>query len=407
MTRMPCRAVLLFAAAIFFAVAAPAVAGTVQFEQSNYLAFSDTEGERNTLTVTSPSADTLVLTDTASPITAGEGCTQRSANTVECTQPAGWDFTAIDASLGGGDDTYEGGGNQGLDGFTPNVVDGGPGDDTVTGNEARDVLRGGGGTDSLHAQQGRDRLEDNDGESGEDESTRDLLDGGPGIDEVDLSHLTEVVAIDLANPDADDELRNVEDVITGPAADTIKGTRKPNTIHGSGRDVIYGRGGDDRLETDAGGRLLGGNGDDALDVVTRDESVRTRVNCGRGNDDEVRSWPTDRLSFNCERAWAGRIYIDVERLTDYNQELLRKKGILRLDAMCAHGDQARGCSGRIDMLRENGDLASRGFYEVHEDWARVEFKLKRGDRKRLRDGHTFTFSGRQDDSYGFRMRLEL
>lgn len=110
--------------------------------------------------------------------TPGPGCTQYASfggppdpNTVEC--PGG---TNILVRVGDGDDAvqiYEG----------QVEVDGGPGNDFLTGSNKADTINGGDGNDKIEARGGNDSLS---GGAGDDEvnggSESDTLDGGPGRD---------------------------------------------------------------------------------------------------------------------------------------------------------------------------------------------------------------------------------
>ena len=86
----------------------------------------------------------------------------------------------------GGDDTFTGA--TGLAPLTLLSVNGGSGDDTITGGDGNDVLDGGGGSDVLDGQQGDDRLLARDGQG-------DVVRGGTGVDSAQTDALT-VDAVD-------------------------------------------------------------------------------------------------------------------------------------------------------------------------------------------------------------------
>jgi Ca2+-binding RTX toxin-like protein len=119
-----------------------------------------------------------LVTDNAG-ATPGPGCTQYVSpfgggpdpNTVEC---AGG--TNIVVMVGDGDDAV-----QIMDSQV--AVDGGPGNDFLTGSSKADTINGGDGADKIEARDGNDSLS---GGAGDDEvnggSSSDTLDGGPGRD---------------------------------------------------------------------------------------------------------------------------------------------------------------------------------------------------------------------------------
>jgi uncharacterized delta-60 repeat protein len=135
----------------------------------------------------------------------------------------------IQVSLGDGDDTLAppaGVGTRALDQFN---VDGGDGNDQITGSPNADSILGGAGNDVIYGQAGNDTIYGNDG--------KDWVDGGDGND-------------------------------------SLYGNANPDTIYGGyGDDRVAGNGGNDHLTggalggddgPDGNDRLYGGNGSDAL-----------------------------------------------------------------------------------------------------------------------------------------------
>ena len=118
---------------------------------------------------TTPAGSTLI---------AGPGCTQLATTGVEC--PGVGPGTRAEIDLGGGDDLFLWNGTT-----VPLRIDGGSGDDELSGGQAADVIDGGPGNDSIVGFGGNDRL---DGGSGNDEvdgsSGDDRVDGGPGADKL-------------------------------------------------------------------------------------------------------------------------------------------------------------------------------------------------------------------------------
>ena len=127
-----------------------------------------------------------------------------------------------------------------VDGSVINYVEnawGGSGDDDITGNNGRNLLRGNAGADTLEGLGGKDRLFGGAG--------NDTLDGGAGKDKL----LGGSQGDELSGGGARDRL------IGGGGADTLYG--------GSGNDLLKGQGGDDDLYGGAGNdKMVGGKGAD-------------------------------------------------------------------------------------------------------------------------------------------------
>jgi serralysin len=141
---------------------------------------------------------------------------------------------------------------------------GGPGDDTIIGNDADNDLYGAAGGDTLIGGDGQDVLYGSYGD--------DYLDGGPGGDVIDGGAGQDLVSYwaspgevhaDLSgqpsyfNTAAGDILRNVENLNGSQFADTLFGDSTANTLGGlNGDDSLFGGGGADVL--------FGGPGHDSL-----------------------------------------------------------------------------------------------------------------------------------------------
>lgn len=139
----------------------------------------------------------------------------------------------IENALGGaGDDTISG--NQ-----AGNVLNGGDGDDQLLGLQGNDTLGGDAGADTLRGGSGEDRLSGNgDADLLSGQSGNDLLNGQSGNDE-------------LRGGDGDDQL------FGGSGQDLIRG--------GAQNDFLAGNDGNDRLQGDEGNDILvGGAGSDLL-----------------------------------------------------------------------------------------------------------------------------------------------
>ena len=216
--------------------------------------------------------DTLSFADRREPVTVdlaagttSDGDTVRGIERVEGGKGADrlLGGPGADTLLGGGeDDVISGrGGRDTLSGeLGADRLDGGAGEDRLRGDPPQgdgyytprirlrpDVLRGGPGDDTLTDSGGANRLE---GGSGD-----DLLEGGSGADRL----------------------------IGGSGADWLSGHRGADRLSGgAGRDEMRGGSGGDRLSGGAAvDRLFGGSGSDRLQA--RDRSA-DRADCGRGRD---------------------------------------------------------------------------------------------------------------------------
>ncbi|MBM79627.1 MAG: hypothetical protein CMJ78_03410 [Planctomycetaceae bacterium] len=161
-------------------------------------------------------------------------------------------------------------------GFTFLSLQGGSGNDTITGSDFTDTISGGTGNDNLNGNGGNDVIN---GDAGD-----DVLSGGGGNDII-------------TGGDDDDVLNgnNGDDVLNGGTGDdSIRGDDGNDTALGEeGEDTLIGNDGDDSLE---GGededRLFGGNGNDALRGGAADDILR-----GQAGDDNIRGGDGDDLLF--------------------------------------------------------------------------------------------------------------
>ena len=267
----------LIAAAIALAMPAtlPALASaaSVSADPAGAITLRDAGSETNAVTVTldAPTRN-WVIRDSATPLTAGAGCTQSTADEVRCAQ-AGARPTAY---LGGGDDTFTAPDDGGW------IVYGEAGSDRLAGGAGADTFFGGPGADTLTGAGGNDRL---DGGTGD-----DTIDGGPGEDLITYTSATGPVTVDLTagtggQAGEHDVLTGIEDVT---ASGTLIGDDGPNFLTGGGGDdVISGNGGDDTLVGEAGSDTLdGGAGNDRLygDTTFGDGEGADHLDGGDGND---------------------------------------------------------------------------------------------------------------------------
>lgn len=171
----------------------------------------------------------------------------------------------------GGNDLLEGGeGDDYLRGDGgDDEMRGGPGNDGFDGGFAEaggDPL----GTDRFYGEAGDDTIDDMDPWTGQ--FGPDLVDGGPGSDTVSSYRDTRSpVRVDLeqttgqGHQGENDTLIDVENVRGGAAADTLLGNDEANHfLEAWGDDVVAGRGGDDRIYAAAGAQVSAGSGDDEI-----------------------------------------------------------------------------------------------------------------------------------------------
>jgi Ca2+-binding RTX toxin-like protein len=164
--------------------------------------------------------------------------------------------TAVTADLDGAADDGE---TVEADNVKPDVeeIDGGSGDDVLTGNNAVNVISGGAGDDVLDPGRG----------------TGDRLIGGVGADTVTYAARTAAVSIDLDGVADDGELgeldlieTDVENLTGGAGNDRLTGAGGANLLNGAaGNDVLDGGTGNDLL--------LGGTGIDTADYSARTAAV--------------------------------------------------------------------------------------------------------------------------------------
>jgi Ca2+-binding RTX toxin-like protein len=211
-------------------------------------------------------------------------------------------------------------------------LEGGAGDDTLTGADGRDTLLGGAGVDTLTAGGGRDSL---DGGLGNDIETggvgndtfdqgnvtngADTLTGGDGTDAVKYSLRTVGVRVTTdgtandgectttacaAASEGDNVKADVESLYGSKVKDVLiaSGTGNVRMSAGAGADELTGAGGNDRLLGGAGNDIIkGGAGDDYLSGDADDDTLtggadKDTLLGGTGNDEMNGEAGIDRLS---------------------------------------------------------------------------------------------------------------
>lgn len=144
--------------------------------------------------------------------------------------------------LGGGDDHgFGGAGNDALSGEAgDDRVFGEAGDDRLEGGAGRDTVVGGAGDDLIVASVG----------DGDDTYHGDDLDGGDGVDTLDMSAISASITVDLGSgllgrgsavsvESGTDTLWGIENVATGSGDDTITASAAVNVMEGGAGDDVF------------------------------------------------------------------------------------------------------------------------------------------------------------------------
>jgi Ca2+-binding RTX toxin-like protein len=330
--RLCCVGVLL-AAPLAASTASPAEAAEVRLERLYFdctrmqcpptygerLVVQSGRGEANRLNVARGAAGEFQVTDAGPALRAGPGCSLTEAQLVTC--PTSTPRLAAFVFAGDGDDSV-------TSSVTVNV-DGGSGNDRLTGSELADALYGGRGRDVVRGNGGDDALRDGrlppPPPPEQDEgrffltlagpaipvpAERDVFRGGAGTDTLGYEGRRRGVLADLARTDRHagapgerDSLQGLERLEGGDGGDVLRGDRSANLlVGGDGDDLVVGRAGDDDLELGAGSnRARGGPGDDVIGILGPNRHLeRQRVACGRGRDLVSDLFMNDLAEDDCE-----------------------------------------------------------------------------------------------------------
>ena len=120
------------------------------------------------------------------------------------------------------------------------------------------------------------------------------LDGGDGVDTLDLSQAAEAVKVNLKKGTLDDShIENFENVTGTAFDDKIVGDKQDNVLSGQdGEDKLFGKGGDDTIVGNKGNdQMFGGNGDDLL--VWNNGDGSDLMDGGKGYDVQQVNFDTD------------------------------------------------------------------------------------------------------------------
>ena len=204
--------------------------------------------------------------------------------------------TSNDNYLGGEGDDY-------ISSFAgTDSLDGGTGNDTLMGGTFNDTIFGGDGDDIIHG----GYLYSNVGDD-------DVLNGGAGIDALDLSNTSDAITLDLSTNWqgqisftrlGTDTVSNFEGVIGGTNADSITGTDGSDVMGGwSGEDTLIGGAGVDLLqygtttgqvEVNLATQTVVKDGNNNVDTISGFENIST----GSSNDKVTGSVDNNHIRMN-------------------------------------------------------------------------------------------------------------
>ena len=209
---MKVRRLLITSTALFALLPSAALAAGAKVQDPpRKIKFDAAAGEINKLKVTREGADVVFTDSGGGTIDAGASCTAVSPSSVRCPVPDGY---RVDVDLGDGDDEVI------VESGVGHSVDGGEGNDALTGGDGADDLQGGAGNDVISGGLGTD---DVDGGDGDDsilvrDAVRDVVLCGLGNDtgeadlEDELNADCEGVQKPLAPPTITDPATTVEPV---------------------------------------------------------------------------------------------------------------------------------------------------------------------------------------------------
>jgi hypothetical protein len=230
-------------------------------------------GEENHLSMTVVDGSP-VFSDPGVGLKAGRLCSNIDDHTVRCVDEV---VLRVKVFAGDRDDTVDASDYA----HSPVTVEGGPGNDVITGSPSRDWLNGGPGVDRIS--------------------------GGPGQDWVSFAGTDGRVVADLRRQTATllghtEHFDGVETADGGRGDDMLIGDAGANELEGGpGDDHLRGGGGDDSLAGGGGtDALRGGPGDDTLANLERNPDD---IGCGSGRDTVDPADPPYVIRGDCERLY--------------------------------------------------------------------------------------------------------
>ncbi len=205
------------------------------------------------------------LTPTGIKVDGGNGNDTITGSPTHASSLLGGD--GADTLLGGtGGDTLDGGnGTDSIDGGDGNdSLIGGDGSDTINGGIGNDTISGGNHSDSINGGDGNDSIDGG--------QSNDTISGGIGDDTINGSDGNDSLSGDAGN----------DSMFGGAGADSMSGGDGNDTMGGqAGNDTVNGDNGDDRVDGDGGNDSVSGNlGNDFVDGDAGNDTV----NGNEGND---------------------------------------------------------------------------------------------------------------------------
>ncbi len=316
-----------------------------------------TAAERNEIEVRIAADGSVSARDLSVPLVAASGCAAGGGGWVTCAAVSGFTLD-FDVALGPGDDVFRVAPGQQAGPFADLSVDGGDGNDRISGagvsraflvggrgndlligSDGDDLLAGGVDEDDLRGGAGDDTLLGDDGSSSAGGfpggAFADRLDGGPGRDLVTYASFFNPVSVDLSAGTA-----TTADAAGTPVTDRLIAIE---SVRGTASaDVLLGSDGDDELDGGAGADVIDGRGGD--DVLKGEQPASVR--CGDGADVLPATRPVTSLPFpgrDCERI--------VSPVTTYSGLVLGRRS-LRLVARVGNTTRTRVCAVRATVVRQ-------------------------------------------------------
>lgn len=371
------------AVAALFAIAPPARASDVTIDTPDQLEI-DGDLDSDAITVSTDGA-TITIVDSLGVVEGDPFCIAVNATTVACpaSVPGEDPIDDLDVDLRTGVDSFTNqnlvtfGGDISSDGDAKTIF-GGPGDQFIAGADADDVLDGGPGDDTIA--DGSQFAGDGGG--------NDQIIGGDGVDDTFYMRGTTPVSVSIdgiANDGQAGEADNVqvENVSTGEGNDVLTGDASPNRLSGGlGDDRITGLGANDEIlgegDINTGLTIMRGipglpGGNDVLDGG----AGRDNYSCGAGIDIVFRGLGDD-FNRTCERVGAF-VVDDSAGLTG------KKKNKFEVAVECPDSE-VKACAGRLKGTAGGKKVAKGRFSVPPGETKNAKAKLSKKGRKALRRG---------------------